>query len=715
MDTDTNIDTVHVIFKTHLDLGFTDLAENVIRQYCEQYIPAAVTLAEQLAVEGDEVAFIWTTGSWLIHEFLKRADEAQTRRLEAAIDRGAIVWHGLPFTTHTELMDAELFEYGLSLAGELDRRFGKQTIAAKMTDVPGHTRAIIGHMARRGLVYLHIGVNPASKVPGVPDLFVWKGKDGAEIIVNYANDYGNLLQLEGFREAIVFSHTGDNHGPPSEDSIKQELARLAERFPNARIQASTMDAFARALLPLKDTLPVVHEEIGDTWIHGVASDPWKVARYRTLLRFRRRWLEEGRIGRETEAYRDLSNCLLLLAEHTWGMDEKKYLTDFKHYSLADFTAARQADAVAEDAVPDKYHYLGCFRMNSDESLPAPDLSSSAAGNRYAAFESSWREQRDYLAKALSALDPAMRQEAERAIADTEPVRSASGTQNEPLQLHTVYPLGRFHVAFASDGSIVRLEDNTGKQWASERHRLGVLLYEAFGVENYHTWFEQYVERLPETYVWADADFGKPGMELAEPRPRNELHRPRAASISVIRGEDGDRVRIMLFLPEEAVRKFGCPKEIVVNYHFYKEKDELACTLDWFDKQANRLPEAYWFSFSPRVDNPNLWKMDKLGEPVSPLEVVRNGNRNLHAVNQGVSYNGADGIAEIATWDAPLVAPGERRLLEFDNSFAKLNGGMHFLLYNNVWGTNFPMWYDEDSRFRFVVSLKSNAQIGAAKP
>ena len=31
-------------------------------------------------------------------------------------------------------------------------------------------------------------------------------------------------------------------------------------------------------------------------------------------------------------------------------------------------------------------------------------------------------------------------------------------------------------------------------------------------------------------------------------------------------------------------------------------------------------------------------------------------------------------------------------------------GMHFLLYDNVWGTNFPMWFGEDARFRFVLRV-----------
>ncbi len=37
-----------------------------------------------------------------------------------------------------------------------------------MTDVPGHTRSIIAPLARAGIRFLHVGVNPACTVPGVP-------------------------------------------------------------------------------------------------------------------------------------------------------------------------------------------------------------------------------------------------------------------------------------------------------------------------------------------------------------------------------------------------------------------------------------------------------------------------------------------------------------------------------------------------------------------
>ncbi len=80
----------------------------------------------------------------------------------------------------------------------------------------------------------------------------------------------------------------------------------------------------------------------------------------------------------------------------------------------------------------------------------------------------------------------------------------------------------------------------------------------------------------------------------------------------------------------------------------------------------------------------------------------------HSERNEAYYDGADGIAIIKTLDAPLVSPGERRLLQFDNTFAPLDGGMHFVLYNNLWGTNFPMWYEENAKFRFSLTLQNSS-------
>ncbi|MDB5083955.1 MAG: glycoside hydrolase [Bacilli bacterium] len=685
------IETVHVVFKTHLDIGFTDLSHNVVDKYMHHYIPGAIALAERLAEERGAARFVWTTGSWLIHEYLRQADGNERETMEQAISRGLVTWHGLPFTTHTELLDEGLFKYGLSLSKRLDARFGKQTIAAKMSDVPGHTMAIVPHLVRNGIKFLHLGVNFGSKIPAVPPLFIWRAKDGSELIVNYGSGYGKVLEVEGLRDALVFAHTGDNMGPPSAEVVRNLFVTLGEKYPNAVIKASTLDEFAEKLVTIKHQLPIVEEEIGDSWIHGAASDPWKIERYRELLRLRNRWIQEGRFDGDGLELARFSDNLLLVAEHTWGMDLKRYLPDYRNYTKQSFNVAREENQVAEDVVPVKYKYLANHRSKEPTS--------------YQLFESSWKEQREYLYQAIAALDEDKRNEAIHAFAELEPqITELHGAR--VLLAGEPYKLGTFEVCFASDGSIVRLEDGYGKKWADECHRLGVFRYETFGVKHYHSWFQQYVSNQYSTNVWADADFGKPGMELCQPSPTGAVYLPRLVSLQWQEEETQDLVIADLQLSDEAVELYGAPAKLRIRYAFSKEKGRMETELVWLGKSACRLPEASWFSFVPKVDNPNLWKMDKMGDKVSPLAVVRNGGRNLHAVFLGVDYFGSDGSVQIETLDAPLVAPGERRLLQFDNTFVSLDGGMHFNLHNNIWGTNFPMWCEDDLKFRFAITMES---------
>jgi hypothetical protein len=97
-------------------------------------------------------------------------------------------------------------------------------------------------------------------------------------------------------------------------------------------------------------------------------------------------------------------------------------------------------------------------------------------------------------------------------------------------------------------------------------------------------------------------------------------------------------------------------------------------------------------------------MDKLGLWISPYEVIRDGNRHLHAVGAGVRAEGPRHIFQISPLDSTLVAPGQPSLLNFNNRQPDLSQGMHFNLHNNLWGTNFPMWYGDDARFRFTLRI-----------
>src|SRR6187200_2267817 len=79
--------TIHLVFKTHLDIGFTDHAEAVRRLYHEWFIPQALATAEHFWREDPtDPKFVWTTGAWLIHDHLASASPAQVARLESAIE-----------------------------------------------------------------------------------------------------------------------------------------------------------------------------------------------------------------------------------------------------------------------------------------------------------------------------------------------------------------------------------------------------------------------------------------------------------------------------------------------------------------------------------------------------------------------------------------------------------------------------------------------------
>jgi hypothetical protein len=90
-----------------------------------------------------EDRYVWTTGSWLLYSYLKQASKAQSGQMEAAIARGDITWHALPFTWQSELLDRSAISGCLGFSTALDKRFDRRTTGAKMTDVPGHTRGLV--------------------------------------------------------------------------------------------------------------------------------------------------------------------------------------------------------------------------------------------------------------------------------------------------------------------------------------------------------------------------------------------------------------------------------------------------------------------------------------------------------------------------------------------------------------------------------------------
>jgi hypothetical protein len=255
------------------------------------------------------------------------------------------------------------------------------------------------------------------------------------------------------------------------------------------------------------------------------------------------------------------------------------------------------------------------------------------------------------------------------------------------------------------GAICHLRERaTGRLWATPPNPLALLGYETFGADDYTRFWRQYVINKRVVRPWAWPDFTKPGMEATG--ARHGFFRPALRAFHHHEDTAGTHFILELAAPDATGATYGCPPRFMLQVSCPADVPELIFDLQWTAKPACRLPEALWLSFCPLVRQPEAWRMDKLGCWVDPDDVVRNGNRRMHAVGRGLRYRDENDTLELETLDAPLVAPGTRSLLNFNNRPAVPRHGWHFNLYNNVWGTNFPMWYDDPARFRFALRVNA---------
>src|SRR5581483_1743149 len=207
--------------------------------------------------------------------------------------------------------------------------------------------------------------------------------DGHSLTMMYhRRAYGGIVQVAGSDLAVSVQVRNDNSGPHSIAEIKTIYASLRQQFPNAKIRACSLTDIANAIAPFRTNLPTVTQEIGDTWIYGVASDPYKVAHYREILRLRRTWIAHGawQVGGDADVA--LLRRFALAAEHTWGTDTKTWL-DFDHYTP---------------------HGLA-------EMLDRPN---------YRTVTKSWEEKRDDIDQGVATLPAALRQEAVQRLMNLKP-------------------------------------------------------------------------------------------------------------------------------------------------------------------------------------------------------------------------------------------------------------------------------------------------------
>lgn len=320
---DPTIKKVHVVDMIHLDVGFTRGFRDQCQWYVDEFFCAAINTTRALQKRGGEEMWRITEFPWLILQALGEGDCPVTppspqkiALLEKALSDGDVLWQGNSLNVFPELMWGAHYSYSLTLAEKLRKRFNKTWgIAAKSTDVPGMSRAVVSILAKHGVRALHIGYNGACRVPEIPTTFFWQDvATNSSILVFVENGYGVGIRNVG-DEALAFNYGIDNSAPPTPEQVIENWAVFRTKYPNAQIVSSSLDDFALFVLNASTSLhlPVITSEIGDSWLYGAPAHPQKLAAYRQRI-------AQGAVGNDSFALHMLKGP----PEHNWGLSVGQY-------------------------------------------------------------------------------------------------------------------------------------------------------------------------------------------------------------------------------------------------------------------------------------------------------------------------------------------------------------------------------------------------------
>jgi hypothetical protein len=287
-----SITKVHLVQSNHLDVGFTGSITAVVNEYFDSYLLNAVNTSAALRQRGGEEQLVFTTHSYLLSLFLSCPrgrglhcpTPAAVSIVEAALRDGSITVHAFPFNSELDMYDTSLIESGVKLSQELLQKYGRPApTVLSQRDVPGVTQALVPVLSRMGVEAVSIGCNNAAQPPDVPPIFRWQapatdgsgsgGGGAAPSLIGlvhaggYAelnadgscddktgndgckNHSGEYYTVEGCTEGLMMAWNSDNLGPPTLGDVIQIFNSTRKLFPNAKIVASTMDNFIRAVRP----------------------------------------------------------------------------------------------------------------------------------------------------------------------------------------------------------------------------------------------------------------------------------------------------------------------------------------------------------------------------------------------------------------------------------------------------------------------------------
>lgn len=735
------LETIYVVFKTHFDIGFTGLAKEIVDSYQGSMLKSVLDTCEATEKNPEGHRYIWTMSSWPLKKSLETKDAEMQKRALQLVAEDKLTWHALPFTTHTDFCGIEEFVRGIGIAAQLDLEFGKKHIAAKMTDVPGHTRMLPSLLSKAGIRFLHLGCNACVNPPEVPRCFYWKGPDGSGVTTFYTKGgYGtDLLPPDDWEYPVwlALMNTSDNKGPHSAQIIHDIVEEVEKKSPGTKVIVGSLDDFARSFLACEPQLPVIYMDLADSWIHGVGTYPVEVSRIRRLRKELLNVeaalsLREISTGNQIEkGTRELINAayenILLFDEHTWGLDTKKSLLPLHNggrvYEKELFLDDKKSGAyrLIEESWKEQSEYVnnafeavaavtGKVAGNSDKSITVYNLLSwerdaaadvtglAKAGQVLVDEDGSKYPIKEYQGRCVSVLRklPPIGCRAytieeaaiKPAIVKVAVMTSDAGVCLENKKLSVVID--------GKTGMIISFYDKINrKEWTAENGAFGGYTYDIHGKSRIIQYLKDYAYDFEDWYI---ADNGRPWYPWID----DKTYFAEACIIESNNTEDTGVATVSWKMPLESVSKYGNAPKVIMTVTLGVDDAFADIAYEIMGKAETPFVESGHFIFSLNADSPQ-YAVQKMGAVVDPMTDIQYGaNTSLYCCDRWMNITD-DGLG-IAFFpkDSPLLSIGGNRIYIYSKDYKPQTPILYWNAFNNQWGTNFPQWRGGDLKYEFRI-------------
>lgn len=731
---DTNqVSDIVVVFKMHVDIGYTSWAEGVLQKYSHEMLDETLKSIDNTSTLPGSEQFVWTIPGWPLQYMLDHCSPDNKPRLEKAIREGRIVPHALPFTFETEASDLENLVRGLSVTSGINKAYGLPPARdAKLTDVPSHSRILPTLLKNAGVDFLHLGCNPGSASPEIPVLFWWQGPDGKRLLTFYwAEYYGSgILPPEDWphKTWLAMIHTHENTGAPDPEEVAELLKTAREEMPGVNIRIGRLSDFHDLLVKEKPDLPVITGDMPDTWIHGYMSNPRETGlskqlqreTYNTeILNSQLRWW--GTNTRPISGHiEDAVEQMLLYDEHTFGAamshgnqhrwtfeDEFRINKSLGNYDYIEGTwvekrmRIRNAEKIVMPLMKEELKTLASSVKVEGKRIvvynPLPWERSGRVSFFAGVYQKKFRIHglkdavsgrvipvyEDYNLISFRADSvPSMGYKTYIPILEPLPFESACIMDEENHVLENAFFRIRINKA---DGSLSSVFDKSSKKELAAPHSdAGFARYflEQAGQDQIDAYNKAYVK--PGAEGWANDEMIRSSV------PIEERAVFKGSCEKIIWKNMGNAVRATVIgaLDDPDSQRY------LLSYTLYEDEPYIEIAWGMDGKRPTPQPEAGWLAFPFNMDTPE-YRLYRTGGIVDPQrELVQNTNHDFYFLNTSMSMHNASGTGvALNTPVSPGISIDSPGLFTFSGSKPLSTAKVFVNLYTNQWGTNFTEWIE----------------------